>query len=84
MTLCVAIHVQVVTPTILWQEEQALGAGQSCILSLYKCAGCAEVKQHRVAVICWEVGEKTDPQTHQPLHRNTLSFLPFLSSRMQV
>ncbi|NWH94490.1 A2ML1 protein, partial [Aegithalos caudatus] len=41
---------------------------------------CAEVQQHRVAMICWEVGEETDPQTHQPLQYTSFSSPSFLQN----
>ncbi|NXT08606.1 A2ML1 protein, partial [Prunella fulvescens] len=60
---------------LLRPEAELSRDRQLCLLSRYRFAGCAEVQQHRVAVICWEEGKETDSWTHQPLHRNIPSFL---------
>ncbi|NWT73793.1 A2ML1 protein, partial [Prunella himalayana] len=60
---------------LLRPEAELSRDRQLCLLSRYRFAGCAEVQQHRVAVICWEEGKETDSLTHQPLHRNIPSFL---------
>ncbi|NWS06103.1 A2ML1 protein, partial [Motacilla alba] len=49
---------------LLRPEAELSRDRQFCLFSQYKFACCAEVQQHRVAVICWEEGEETDPQTH--------------------
>lgn len=57
-------------------QDQALGTGWFCILSLYKFAGQAEVQQHRVADMLGGVGRDRPSDTPPPPLKST-----FFSSR---